>query len=52
MEAKGKADGKYERNLEIAKKMIAQDYSISDISYITSLSADEIEKLRKEPTIL
>ena len=45
---KGKSEGK----IEIAKTMLSKNYSISDISSITGLSADEIEKLHKEPPLL
>ena len=44
--AKGKAEGKSEEKIEIAKKMLSQDYSISDISSITGLPAEEIKQLR------
>ena len=43
--AEGKAEGKAEGNREIAKKMLSQNYSISDISNLTGLSPKEISKL-------
>ena len=39
---KGKAEGK----VEIAKKMLSKNHSISDISDLTGLSIAEIEKLK------
>ena len=44
--------GKSERNLEIAKNLLRQNIDIQIISSATGLSADEIEKLRKEPPLL
>ena len=41
-EMKGKAEGK----VEIAKKMLSKNHSISDISDLTGLSIAEIEKLK------
>ena len=42
---KGKIEGKIEGKCELAKKMKELDYSISEISKITGLSSEEIEKL-------
>lgn len=44
---KAEAKGKAKEKIEIAKNMLSKNYSISDISSITGLSADEIEKLQK-----
>ena len=48
-EQKGREDGKAEENIrvkiEIAKKMLSKNHSISDISDITGLSPEEISKL-------
>jgi predicted transposase/invertase (TIGR01784 family) len=41
----GRAEGKAEEKIEIAKKMLAKNHSISDISDLTGLSAEEISKL-------
>ena len=43
----GEARGKAERDIEIAKKMLSQNYSISDISNLTGLSTVDISKLSK-----
>ena len=37
--------GRVERNIEIAKKMLSKNHSISDISDLTGLSPEEISKL-------
>lgn len=42
----GRAEGRQERNLEIAKSMLAKGYAAEDIVDITGLSIDAIEKLR------
>lgn len=44
-EIRGKAEGRVERNIEIAKKMLSKNHSISDISDLTGLSPEEISKL-------
>ena len=44
--AEGKAKGIAERNIEIAKKMLSKNHSISDISDLTGLSPQEITKLQ------
>ena len=41
----GREEGVNERNIEIAKNMLAKRISISDISEITGLSIDDINKL-------
>ena len=41
----GLAEGRKAEKIEIAKSMLEKDYTISDISDITGLSAKEIEKL-------
>lgn len=41
-----KAKGMAKRDIEIAKKMLAKNHSIIDISDLTGLSIKEIEKLR------
>jgi len=43
----GMEQGKTKEKIEIAKNMLSKNYSISDISSITGLSADEIKKLQK-----
>ena len=42
----GKIEGKKEEKLEIAKVMLSKNISVKDISDITSLSIEEIEKLQ------
>lgn len=37
-----KAEGKAERNIEIAKNVLSKNYSISDISAMTSLSPEAL----------
>lgn len=44
-EIKGKAEGKAERDIEIAQKMLAKGKSISEIVEFTSLTLEQIEKL-------
>lgn len=44
-EAKGKAEGKAERDIEIARAMLLEGDSIEKIAKITGLSVEEIEKL-------
>ena len=44
-EIRGKAEGRVERNIEIAKKMLSKNHSISDISDLTGLSPEEISTL-------
>ena len=44
-EIRGKAEGRVERNIEIAKKMLSKNHSISDISDLIGLSPEEISKL-------
>ena len=44
-EIKGKAEGKAERDIEIAKKMLAKGKSVSEIVEFTSLTLEQIEKL-------
>ena len=46
-EKRGKADGKAERNLEVARKMVAEEMSLELISKITGLSLQELKTLRK-----
>lgn len=43
--AKGKIEGRIEEKIEIAKKMLANNLSIPDISDLTGLSYEEISKL-------
>ena len=45
-EALGEARGEVKRNIEIAKKLLSKDYSVSDISKLTGLSITDIQKLR------
>jgi len=45
-EARGKAEGEHNKAIEIAKKMLSQNYSTSDIFALTGLSTEEIAKLR------
>ena len=42
----GKAEGKNERNIEIAKKMLKKCMKIEDIIELTGLSQEEIAKLK------
>jgi len=44
-EARGRTEGKAEEKIKIAKKMLSQNYSMSDISALTGLSAEDIAKL-------
>ena len=44
-EYKGKAEGKTERNIEIAKSLLKKGLSIKEISEVTGLSEQEIKKL-------
>ena len=44
-ELKGKLEGRHERDLEIAIKLIARNIPIEEIVEITGLSIEEIEKL-------
>lgn len=44
--AQGVVKGEANKTIEIAKNMLSKKYSISDISSITGLSADEIKQLR------
>ena len=41
----GKAEGENKKAIEIAKKMLSKNHSISDISDLTGLSREEISKL-------
>jgi len=43
--AKGKIEGRDERNVEIARNMQRKGYAAKDIAEMTGLSADEIECL-------
>ena len=45
-EAKGRAEGKNERNIEIAKNMLKENVNIQFISKMTGLNLEEIEKLK------
>lgn len=45
-EAKGKKEGKKERNIEIAKKSLEENIDINLISKITGLSLEEIKNLK------
>ena len=40
---KGKKEGKKERNIEIAKAMLLKGYPLSDIVFLTGLSASEVK---------
>ena len=46
--SEAKNEGITERNLEIAKKMLAKNKSIEEIVEYTDLTPEEIEKLKKE----
>ena len=43
--AEGEASGRAEREIEMARAMKDKDYSIAEISELTGLSVEEIEKL-------
>ncbi|MBO5193409.1 MAG: hypothetical protein J6B62_00790, partial [Bacteroidales bacterium] len=43
---KGMREGGQKKTLEIAKKMIAKGFSIEDITELTGLTEEEIEKLK------
>ena len=44
-EEKAEARGENKKAIEIAKKMLSKNHSISDISDLTGLSPEEISKL-------
>lgn len=44
-EARGVEKGAQQNKIEIAQKMLSQNYSVSDISNLTGLSSEEISKL-------
>ncbi|MFY9589639.1 Rpn family recombination-promoting nuclease/putative transposase [Rickettsia endosymbiont of Halotydeus destructor] len=46
-EAKGRAEGKAERNIEIAKNLLVKNIDINTISEITGLSVEEIKELKE-----
>ncbi|MDC0864786.1 Rpn family recombination-promoting nuclease/putative transposase [Rickettsiaceae bacterium] len=45
MRAEGKAEGKAERDIEIAKSMISKNYPLSDISALTGICLSDLQKL-------
>ena len=45
MRAEGKAEGKAERDIEIAKSMISKNYPLSDISALTGIHLSDLQKL-------
>lgn len=45
-EARGVEKGIYQRNVEIAKRMLQENTDINFISSVTGLSSDEILKLK------
>ena len=44
----GKKEGKKQNQIEIAKKLLQRNMSIEDIKEITSLTEEEISKLKQE----
>ena len=46
--AEGKAEGEFNAKLNIAKKLLNNDYSVNEIVEITGFSQQEIEKLKNE----
>jgi predicted transposase/invertase (TIGR01784 family) len=44
--AEGRSEGKQKEKIEIAKKMIAKDKPVEEISEFTGLSKEEIEKIK------
>lgn len=46
--AEGKTEGKAEERVEIARKMLTQNYPLSDISALTGLSHDELNELKSK----
>ena len=44
----GKAEGRTEEKIEIAKKMLIQNYPFSDISALTGLSHKELTELKSK----
>lgn len=46
--ASGLAEGERNRNIEIAKNMLAKNYDIKDIAELTNLSVEDIQKLKNE----
>ena len=44
----GKAEGEFNAKLNIAKKLLNNDYSVNEIVEITGFSQQEIEKLKNE----
>ncbi|MCK8826123.1 hypothetical protein [Fuchsiella alkaliacetigena] len=45
---KGLAEGKKERDLEIAEKLLAKDMEVVEIMEITGLDKDKIEEIKKK----
>ena len=43
----GRAEGEYNKAIAVARKMLAQNYSLADITAITGLSNEEIAQLQK-----
>ena len=46
--AEGRAEGRAEARTEIAKRMLNMEYSVQFISEATTLSIEQIEKLKAE----
>lgn len=44
----GRKEGSLEKTMEMASKMLSKKYSVSEISEITGLSAEQIEELKKK----
>ncbi|MBX9890542.1 MAG: hypothetical protein K2X94_04695 [Amoebophilaceae bacterium] len=44
-EARGRAEGKAERSIEIAKAMLSKNHAMADIADLTGLSLEEISTL-------
>ena len=44
----GKAEGKNERNIEIAKNMLKENYTIKQIATITQLNIESIKQIKAE----
>jgi predicted transposase/invertase (TIGR01784 family) len=43
---KGKVEGEYNKAIEIAKKLLSKDNSVTDVADLTGLSIAEVQKLK------
>jgi predicted transposase/invertase (TIGR01784 family) len=47
-EQKGKLEGKFEGKIEVAKNMLAKNFTIDLIVEVTGLSSEEINRIKEE----